>query len=170
MAPYCRIDCVDKNGNARYSDSLSAKAEKTICDALGQLDLPIVKTITVVGRSNQEALDHDYEWIRSLKTGSLEDARLPGALQAFLALNSTKYALLIYSEGFVWEKFPSFLDEDLIKYGSSIYLLIADVKTGKLVYYNRSVPEEADPLSSRMILRRVLLLLEELNVGKQKQV
>lgn len=162
MAPYCRIDCLVPNSNYFYHDSLSALAENLIIKGIEQQGLPVGKTVSVVGRSNQEALDRDYQWLSTLSPyyDDLSTKRLPGAMQAFLSLNASRYAMLVYSEGFVWSR-PVALNEGQVRYESKIWLLVADVRTGRLVYFNRSLPEEANPLSEKDIARRIGFLLKE---------
>ena len=161
MAPYSRIDCLVPYSNFFYSDSLSALSEQLIIKAIEQQNLPIKKTVTVVGRSNQEDLDHDYEWIKKLSIyEDLTRKRLPAAMQAFLSTQPSRYALMVYSEGFVWSRRIT-LEEDQLRYESKIWLLVADVRTGRLVYFNKSTPEEADPLSEKDITRRITNLLKE---------
>ena len=168
VAPYCRIDCLVPNADYYYSDSLSALAEALIVNALDQQKLPVSKTITVVGRSNQEALDRDYQWLKQLSPyDDLENRRLPAAMHAFLSMYSTRYAVLVYSEGFVWSRRVA-LEEDMRRFESNIWLLVADVRTGRPVYFARSLPEEADPLSGKSIVRRITYMLEEFNAGIQK--
>ena len=48
-----------------------------------------------------------------------------------------------------------------MRYESKIWLLVADVRSGRLVFFNKSTPEEADPLSERDITRRITNLLKE---------
>ena len=140
----------------------SALSETLILKGIEQQNLPIKKTVTVVGRSNQEDLDHDYEWLKKLSPyDDLTKKRLPSAMQAFLSTQPCRYALMVYSEGFVWSRRIT-LEEDQRRYESNIWLLVADVRTGRLVYFNRSTPEEADPLSERDITRRMTYLLKEL--------
>ena len=166
VAPYSRVDVLANDGHFYYSDSLSAVSELLIGTTVETSGLPLNKVITVVGRSNQESLDRDYEWLASIEPRKLESTRLPSAMHAFLSTYSSRYALLVYSEGFVWEKLPVFVDGDLIRYESKIYLLVADTRTGRIVYFKRSCPEEADPLSPRYVPRRVKSLLEGLNVAR----
>ena len=167
VSPYSRIDLLRKNLQFEYSDSVSVMSEALIGRAIIETGVKIGKTITVVGRSNQEDLDRGYEWLATLSPYKLEEERLPGALHAFLSLNSSRYALLVYSEGFVWEEKPVSIDEEMISYESRIYLLVADALTGRIVYFDRSVPEEADPLNYKHLQRRINHLMEELNVGKE---
>ena len=94
------------------------------------------------------------------------NTRLPSALHAFLSLNATRYALLTYSEGFVRSNPKAYLEEGQIRYASDIYLMLVDGRTGKIIYFNRSRPEEADPLSPKDITRRIKYLLEGLKIGK----
>lgn len=166
VAPYSRVDVLARDGHFYYSDSLSAVSELLIGTTVESAGLPFRKVITVVGRGNQEALDADYESLSQIDPRKLESIRLPSALHAFLATYSSRYALLTYSEGFVWEKLPVFVDEDMIRYSSNIYLVVADTRTGRIVYFRRSRPEEADPLSPRYVPRRVKSLLEDLNVAR----
>lgn len=166
VAPYCRVNVLERDNKFYYSDSLSFIGEMLIDAALESQGLPIRKVITVVGRSNQEALDHDYESIVDFRPGNLTNTRIPSALHAFLSTNSTRYALLVYSEGFVRSNPGAVLFEGEIRYASNIYLMVADVRTGKIVYFKRSCPEEADPLSARNIPKRVKYLLEGLTIGK----
>ena len=166
VAPYSRIDVLAQDGNFYYSDSLSALSELLIGTTVETAGLPFNKVITVVGRSNQEALDRDYEWLASIDPRKVESTRLPSAMHAFLSTYSSRYALMVYSEGFVWEKTPVLIDEDMIRYESKIYLLVADTRTGRIVYFKRSCPEAADPLSGRYVPRRVKTLLEGLNVAR----
>lgn len=168
MAPYCRIDCLVPNADYYYSDSLSALAEALIVNGIEQQNLPIKRTVSVVGRSNQEALDSDYQWLKKLSPyDDLNAKRLPAAMHAFLSMYSTRYAMLVYSEGFVWSR-RTVLEEDMRRFESNIWLLVADVRTGRLVYFNRSLPEESDPLNGKSIIRRITYLLEEFNAGIQK--
>ena len=161
VAPYSRIDCLVPNSNFFYHDSLSALSESLIIKAITQQKLPIKDTVTVVGHSNQEALDGDYEWLKTLSIyDDLTKKRLPSAMHAFLSTQSCRYAMMVYSEGFVWSRRIA-LGEDQRRYESNIWLLVADVRTGRLVYFNRSIPEEADPLSERDITRRITNLLKE---------
>ena len=153
VAPYSRVDVLGKDGYFHYSDSLSAVSELLIGTTIETAGLPFNKVITVVGRSNQEVLDRDYESLATID-------------HAFLSTYSSRYALLTYSEGFVWEKLPVFVDEEMKRYDSRIYLLVADTRTGRIVYFKRSCPEEADPVSSRFVPRRVKSLLEDLNVAR----
>lgn len=166
VAPYSRVDVLGKDGYFHYSDSLSAVSELLIGTTIETAGLPFNKVITVVGRSNQEVLDRDYESLATIDPRKLESTRLPSALHAFLSTYSSRYALLTYSEGFVWEKLPVFVDEEMKRYDSRIYLLVADTRTGRIVYFKRSCPEEADPVSSRFVPRRVKSLLEDLNVAR----
>jgi len=168
--PYCRIDAMFKDFTFLYSDSLSMRAEQLIVEAVAATKIPLARRLSVVGRSNQEQLDYDYEWLKEIRPIKVYDTYLPPAMHAFLSMYSTRYALLIYSEGFVWATRPVFTEEEMLAFESKIYLLVADVKTGKIVYYRRSVPEEANPLSERMIKRRIASLLEDLNVAEQGQV
>ena len=162
VSPYCRIDCLVPNSNYFYHDSLSTLAEALIIKGIEQQNLPIRQTVSVVGRSNQETLDRDYEWLKNLSPyDDLTKKRLPSAMQAFLSTKPCRYALMVYSEGFVWSRRIT-LEEDQLRYESKIWLLVADVRTGRLVYFNRSLPEEADPLSERDITRRITYLLKEL--------
>ena len=161
VAPYSRIDCLVPNSNYFYHDSLSALSESLIVKAIERLDLPIRQTVSVVGRTNQETLDRDYEWLKKLSPyDDLAKKRLPSAMQAFLSTQPCRYALMVYSEGFVWSRRIA-LEEDQRRYESNIWLLIADVRTGRLVYFNRSTPEEADPLNEKDITRRIGYLLKE---------
>lgn len=147
--------------NFFYSDSLSAFAEGLIIGGIEKQGLPIRQMVTVVGRSNQEDLDHDYEWIKKLSPfEDLTKKRLPTAMQAFLSTQPCRYALMVYSEGFVWSRRIT-LEEDQRRYESNIWLLVADVRSGRLVFFNKSTPEEADPLSERDITRRITNLLKE---------
>ena len=162
VEPYCRIDCLVPYSNFFYHDSLSALSETLILKGIEQQNLPIKKTVTVVGRSNQEDLDRDYEWLKKLSPyDDLTKKRLPSAMQAFLSTQPCRYALMVYSEGFVWSRRIT-LEEDQRRYESNIWLLVADVRTGRLVYFNRSTPEEADPLNERDVTRRMTYLLKEL--------
>ncbi len=161
MAPYSRIDCLVPYSNFFYSDSLSALSEQLIIKAIEQQNLPVKKVVSVVGRSNQEALDGDYEWIKKLSIyEDLTKKRLPAAMHAFLSTQPCRYAMLVYSEGFVWSRRIT-LEEDQRRYESNIWLLVADVRSGRLVFFNKSTPEEADPLSERDITRRITNLLKE---------
>lgn len=161
MAPYSRIDCLVPYSNFFYSDSLSALSEQLIIKAIEQQNLPVKKVVSVVGRSNQEALDGDYEWIKQLSIyEDLTKKRLPSAMHAFLSTQPCRYAMLVYSEGFVWSRRIT-LEEDQRRYESNIWLLVADVRSGRLVFFNKSTPEEADPLSERDITRRITNLLKE---------
>lgn len=161
MAPYSRIDCLVPYSNFFYSDSLSALSEQLIIKAIEQQNLPVKKVVSVVGRSNQEALDGDYEWIKKLSIyEDLTKKRLPAAMHAFLSTQPSRYALMVYSEGFVWSRRIT-LEEDQLRYESKIWLLVADVRSGRLVFFNKSTPEEADPLSERDITRRITNLLKE---------
>lgn len=166
VAPYCRVNVLESNNKFYYSDSLSFIGEMLIDAALESQGLPISKVITVVGRSNQAALDRDYESMVDFQPGNLANNRIPSALHAFLTTNSTRYALLVYSEGFVRSRAAAYLDNGLPAYASNIYLMVADVRTGKVIYFNRSCPEEADPLSAKTISRRVKYLLEGFTIGK----
>jgi hypothetical protein len=161
VAPYSRIDCLVPYSNFFYSDSLSALSEQLIIKAIEQQNLPVKKVVSVVGRSNQEALDGDYEWIKKLSIyEDLTKKRLPAAMHAFLSTQPCRYAMLVYSEGFVWSRRIT-LEEDQRRYESNIWLLVADVRSGRLVFFNKSTPEEADPLSERDITRRITNLLKE---------
>jgi hypothetical protein len=161
VAPYSRIDCLVPYSNFFYSDSLSALSEQLIIKAIEQQNLPVKKVVSVVGRSNQEDLDRDYEWLKKLSPyDDLTKKRLPAAMQAFLATQPCRYALMVYSEGFVWSRRIT-LEEDQLRYESKIWLLVADVRTGRLVYFNKSTPEEADPLNEKDITRRIGYLLKE---------
>ena len=161
VAPYSRIDCLVPYSNFFYSDSLSALSEQLIIKAIEQQNLPVKKVVSVVGRSNQEALDGDYEWIKKLSIyEDLTKKRLPSAMHAFLSTQPCRYAMLVYSEGFVWSRRIT-LEEDQRRYESNIWLLVADVRSGRLVFFNKSTPEEADPLSERDITRRITNLLKE---------
>lgn len=166
VAPYSRVDILGQDGHFHYSDSLSALSELLIGTTLESAGLPFTKVITVVGRSNQEVLDGDYESLAGINPKKLESTRLPPALHAFLSTYSSRYALLVYSEGFVWEELPVFVDEELIRYESKIYLVVADTRTGRIVHFKRSCPEQADPISARFVPRRVNSLLEGLNVAR----
>lgn len=166
VAPYCRVNVLETNGKFYYSDSLSFIGEMLIDAALETNGLPISKVVTVVGRSNQEALDRDYESMVDIKPGNLTNTRVPSALHAFLSLNATRYALLTYSEGFVRSNPKAHLGEDQIRYASDIYIMLADGRTGKIIYFNRSCPEEADPLGAKSITKRIKTLLEGLKIGK----
>jgi hypothetical protein len=162
VSPYCRIDCLVPNSNYFYHDSLSTLAEALIIKGIEQQNLPIRQTVSVVGRSNQETLDRDYEWLKNLSPyDDLTKKRLPAAMQAFLSTQPCRYALMAYSEGFVWSRRIS-LEEGQRRYESNIWILVADVRTGRLVFFTRSLPEEADPLSERDITRRITYLLKEL--------
>lgn len=166
VAPYCRVNVLERDGKFYYSDSLSFIGEMLIDASIESRGLPIRKVTTVVGRSNQAALDRDYESIVDFQPGNLSNTRIPSTLHAFLTTNSTRYALMVYSEGFVRSNPHAVLGEGQIRYASDIYMLLADVRTGRVVYFNRSRPEEADPLSAKMIARRVNTLLEGLPIGK----
>lgn len=166
LAPYCRVNVLERDGKFYYSDSLSFIGEMLIDAAIEGQGLPIRKVITVVGRSNQAALDRDYESIVDFQPGNISNTRIPSTLHAFLTTNSTRYALMVYSEGFVRSNPHAVLAEGQLRYASDIYLVLADVRTGRIVYFNRSRPEEGDPLSAKMISRRVKLLLEGLPIGK----
>lgn len=161
VAPYCRIDCLVPYSNFFYHDSLSTLAEALIIKGIEKQELPIKQVVSVVGRSNQEDLDHDYEWLKKLSPfDDLTKKRLPSAMQAFLSTKPCRYALMVYSEGFVWSRRIT-LEEDQRRFESKIWLLIADVRTGRLVYFSKSAPEEADPLNERDIARRISNLLKE---------
>ncbi len=166
LAPYCRVNVLERDGKFYYSDSLSFIGEMLIDAAIEGHGLPIRKVITVVGRSNQAALDRDYESIVDFQPGNISNTRIPSTLHAFLTTNSTRYALMVYSEGFVRSNPHAVLGEGQIRHASDIYLVLADVRTGRIVYFNRSRPEEGDPLSAKMISRRIKLLLEGLPIGK----
>ena len=166
VAPYCRVNVLERNNKFYYSDSLSFIGEMLIDAALETHGLPISKVTTVVGRSNQEALDRDYESMVDIDPLTASNTRLPSALHAFLSLNATRYALLTYSEGFVRSNPKAYLEEGQVRYASDIYLMLVDGRTGKIIYFNRSRPEEADPLSPKDITRRIKYLLEGLKIGK----
>ena len=165
VAPYSRVDILDsKTDRFFYSDSLSFVSEMVIGSTLETMGLPIVRVISVLGRSNQEALDQGYESLADVQVSKIESVRIPSALHAFLSTYSTRYALLTYAEGFVRSNPSVFLGEGQIRYASNIFMALVDVKTGKVVYYNRSCPEEADPLNGKMVSRRVKALAEGINV------
>ena len=135
-----------------------------IGSTLETMGLPIVRVISVLGRSNQEALDQGYEAIADIQTNKLESARVSPAMQAFLSTYSTRYALLTYAEGFVRSNPHAYLGEGQIRYASNIFMALVDARTGKIIYYNRSCPEEADPVSGKSVSRRVKALAEGINV------
>lgn len=165
VAPYSRVDVLEtRTGKFFYSDSLSFVSEMMIGSTLETMGLPIVRVISVLGRSNQEALDQGYEAIADIQTSKLESARVSPAMQAFLSTYSTRYALLTFAEGFVRSNPNVYLGEGQIRYASNIFMALVDARTGKIVYYNRSCPEEADPVSGKSVSRRVKALAEGINV------
>jgi len=166
VEPYSRIDALVPGGMAEYSDSLSTLSNSIISTAIIESGLPVKAITSVVGHPKQEQLDADYETLANINPFKLEDLYLPPAMHSYLATLPYRYVMLVYSEGFVWTKRVLFLDEDQLRYQSHIYLAVADSRSGQIVYFNRSVPEEADPLNMKNVMKRVNLLLKDLKDGK----
>jgi hypothetical protein len=166
VSPYSRIYAAVRDEGLFYSDTLSMASEAIITDGLLECGLPVQRIISVVGNANQEALDADYEWLKEIRLN--KPGYIPPAMHAFLSVHSTRYAVLVYSEGFIWAKAPAlyFLDEDYQRYDSRLYLCVVDTLTGKIVYYNRSEPESADPFAVVSVHKRIQTLLKNFNVKK----
>ena len=166
VAPYSRIYAAVRDEGLFYSDTLSMTSEAIIADGVLESGLPVSRIISVVGNANQEALDADYEWLKGVRMK--KPGYVPPAMHAFLSVHSTRYAVLVYSEGFIWAKAPAlyFLDEDYQRFDSRLYLCIVDSLTGKIVYYNRSEPETADPFAVGSIHRRIRNLIKSFNDKK----
>lgn len=166
VEPYSRIDALIPRGMAEYSDSLSSLSNNIISTAIFDSGLPVKAITTVVGHPYQEQLDAEYESLKDINPYKLENLYLPSTMHSYLATLPYRYVMLVYSEGFVWSRNVVFLDEDQLRYESHIYLAVADTRSGKIIYFNRSVPEESNPLNAKLVTKRVGWLLKELKDGK----
>ena len=167
LAPYSRIEHLTDKGEFKYSELYSQAAETAIIVALDSLKLPITRIASVVGRSNQEQLDAEYEHLAEIHPHDLPAEHIGPALQAYLSMYATRYVLMVYSEGFFWDKSNM---GDIFLNRSDLYLAVADTRTGKIIYFNRSLPEDGNPLNVNQVYRRIKRLRHDLNIGSAGQI
>ncbi len=167
LAPYSRIEHLTDKGEFKYSELYSQAAETAIIVALDSLKLPITRIASVVGRSNQEQLDAEYEHLAEIHPRDLPAEHIGPALQAYLSMYATRYVLMVYSEGFFWDKSNM---GDIFLNRSDLYLAVADTRTGKIIYFNRSLPEDGNPLNVNQVYRRIKRLINDLKVGSEGQI
>ena len=80
---------------------------------------------------------------------------------------ATRYVLMVYSEGFFWDKSNM---GDIFLNRSDLYLAVADTRTGKIIYFNRSLPEDGNPLNVNQVYRRIKRLINDLKIGSEGQI
>lgn len=44
------------------------------------------------------------------------------------------------------------------KYGSHVYLMVVDAAEDRVIYYDKSIPEEANPLSQKSVNRQMAVI------------
>lgn len=175
--PYSQLEYVQSNGDVTNDAPSSRDAEEILVQSV-RIQFPEVSS--VIGTDdvvNTEDIRSSLSALPYVNVKTIGSSAVPAAVRNLILENGGRYGVLVYSDGFTRDikNYRKSVAKDVFlavvttvvslgtitmigssyKYGSHVYLMVVDAAEDRVIYYDKSIPEEANPLSQKSINRQV---------------
>ena len=182
LGPVSGIFYLDEKNTESFSDSLSLESEELIADMLSQIDAPVSDRIKLDEGCQEEAAAF-MDYLKNYNPKKAGDLPIPILLDNLLEAEGQRYGLIILSQGMTRDR-KGYVKEAVkgavmgiatailslgmvsvysapIRNVSHIYVAIIDSEEDRLVFYNKSTPQESDPFKPESVRRQLAKVLKD---------
>ena len=175
--PYSQLEYVQSNGDVTNDAPSSRDAEKLLAQCV-RIQFPEVSSVIDTDDvTNPEDILNPLSALPFVNVKKLDSSAVPVAIRNLILDNGGRFGVLVYSEGFTRDikNYRRSVAKDVLlavvttvvsfgavtmigsssKYGSHVYLMVVDAVENRIVYYDKSIPEDANPLSQKTVNRQI---------------
>lgn len=177
IKPLSHMEYIQSNGDI-VNDIPSSDEASQLLASLVQVHFPeISSVIDTHDVKDEEGINYCLRALAGVNVKSLKSSTLPDSIKDLIMDDGGRYGVLVYSEGFTRDKnnyrkavvgnvllgivtaIISFGAVSMygvpILHESNVYLMVVDAKEDRVIYYDKSTPQEANPLDSKSVSRQL---------------
>lgn len=184
LDPVTYISHVERNGELVPNDSLSIRSAEMLTRVFTSIGLPVARIVPVDYWGNEGHLLPFLEQLPAVDVRQLKRSPVPEPIRQLLQEHGQRYGLLVYADGFTRDELnyakgvavgAALGVLGLIlsgghqahlnlpnKFGSHIFVMVVDAEANQVVFYNKSTPDEANPMSEKQLRQQVRKLMQTL--------
>lgn len=177
ITPLAVISYTDAAKITAPDDELSQNAEAMLATAVMRSALPVTRRLDADFFGSDSDMREDVMGLTQYNMRKKGHYPIPASIDRFLERHGQRYGLVIFSEGFTRDKKgyrkdvikgaaigvlsavlsggTTYIAGTPVKFRSDIYLAVYDSQMNIVVFFDRDIPEEADPFNSEQLLRRI---------------
>lgn len=187
LEPVTYISHVERDGELVPNDSLSIRSAEMLTRVFTSIGLPVAGIVPVDYWGDDGDLLPYLEQLPAVDARHLKRSPVPEPIRQLIQEQGHRYGMLVYADGFTRDEINyakgvavgaalgvlglvlsggRYANINIPnKFGSHIFVMVVDAEANQVVFYNRSTPDEANPMSEKQLRQQVRKLMNNLLQG-----
>jgi hypothetical protein len=179
IEPISYMSYIQSTGKEEFDPETTAQSETLVKNLVLQNFPEITTVLPLDDYWDKQELENEISYLYSINAKKLEDYWAPVSIRRFLNDQGYRYGAAVFATGFTRDKkeyrrkvamgaLLSVITAIVslgtatyyatpLKFSSSLYIIVVDAQEDKVIFYDKALPEEYNPLDAKKLNRRIAL-------------